>query len=87
MSVQREDLNRGLIAVPAADGIFLAWRLFRRETDGANETGLTGVDFIVYRNDEQIAVVTDSTNYLDRGGTRTGRFAFPPSSKSGALLR
>ncbi|MBQ3790496.1 MAG: rhamnogalacturonan lyase, partial [Lachnospiraceae bacterium] len=70
MSVQREELQRGLIAVLTERGVFLSWRLFLRETTGSNRTGLTGTDFIVYRNDQRIALVTDSTNYLDPEGRK-----------------
>lgn len=66
---QLEKLGRGLIAVPAADGIFLSWRMFIDEVTGWCETGLTGTDYAVYKNGQRIALVMDSTNYLDRDGT------------------
>ena len=78
MSEQREDMNRGLIAVQTKTGIFLSWRLFKREANGASDTGLTGVDFRVFRNGEPIAVVTDSTNYLDTDGRNTDRYCVEP---------
>ncbi len=65
---QLEKLGRGLVAVKTAEGIFLSWRLFKSEVTGHSETGLTGTDFLVYRNGECIAEVTDSTNYLDKKG-------------------
>ena len=68
-------MNRGLIAVKTNTGVFLSWRLFRRECTGASETGLTGADFAVFRNGEKIAVVTDSTNYLDTGGSENDRYS------------
>ena len=68
---QRERLNRGLIAVATKTGIFLSWRLMIEEVTGFNKTGMTGHDFQVYRNDELIATVTDSTNYLDIDGSST----------------
>ena len=66
---QLEKLNRGLIAVKAKTGIFLGWRLLLEEVDGYSKTGMTGADFIVFRNGKKIAVVTDSTNYIDTEGT------------------
>lgn len=75
---QLEKLGRGLVAVPAADGIFLSWRMFRDEVSGYSDTGLTGTDYAVYRGEERIALVTDSTNYLDREGKTTDRYRVVP---------
>ncbi|MBE5840814.1 MAG: rhamnogalacturonan lyase [Butyrivibrio sp.] len=71
---QRENLSRGLIAVKTNTGIFLSWRLFKREAFGHNDTGLTGVSFNVYRDGDLIANVNDSTNYLDKDGTERSRY-------------
>lgn len=68
--VQLEKLNRGLIAIAVKNGIFLSWRFLKEEATGYCETGLTGADFKIYRNGEEIAYVTDSTNYLDQNGTK-----------------
>ena len=58
---QAEDLGRGLAAVPAKDGgILVSWRYLG--TDSVNLT------FEVYRNDEKIADVSATTNYLDKDG-------------------
>ncbi|MGN0107893.1 MAG: stalk domain-containing protein [Hominilimicola sp.] len=58
---QAEDLGRGLVAVPAKDGgILVSWRYL-----GTDSSSLT---FEVYRNDEKIADVSDTTNYLDKDG-------------------
>ena len=70
-----EKLSRGLIAVRAGEGIFLSWRLFENEVNGYTDTGLSGADFIVYRNGKNIALVTDSTNFLDRDGKMNDRYA------------
>ncbi|MBR6155954.1 MAG: rhamnogalacturonan lyase [Lachnospiraceae bacterium] len=78
MNEQCEDMNRGLIAVQNKTGIFLSWRFFKREANGANTTGLTGVNFKVFRNGEPIAIVTDSTNYLDTDGKNTDRYCVEP---------
>ncbi|MEV6305332.1 rhamnogalacturonan lyase [Actinoplanes sp. NPDC051861] len=69
-----ERLDRGLVAVPTAEGVFLSWRLLKQEATGASATGLTGRNFPVYRDGRRIATVTDSTNYLDTGGTATSRY-------------
>ncbi len=63
-----EKLGRGLVACRCDDGIFLSWRFLRSEWKGHSDTGLTGRVFRVYRNGREIALVTDSTNYLDREG-------------------
>lgn len=75
---QLEKLNRGLIAVPREDGVFLAWRLFRDEAEGYSDTGLTGADFAVYRDGRPIALVKDSTNYLDWNGHKDAEYQVAP---------
>ncbi|WP_185971074.1 FIMAH domain-containing protein [Alkalicoccobacillus porphyridii] len=65
---QLEDLDRGLVAVSTDEGVFLSWRLMKDEVNGYSETGLTGVDFVVYRDGTKLNKVTDSTNYLDKEG-------------------
>lgn len=75
---QLEKLNRGLQAVKVKNGVFLSWRMFVEEADGYCKTGLTGTDYIVYRNDEAIATVTDSTNYLDTEGGSRDQYAVAP---------
>lgn len=74
-NVQLEKLNRGLVAVKVNTGIFLSWRMYLNEVEGSNATGLTGADYAIYRNDEKIAVVTDSTNYIDINGTNTDKYS------------
>lgn len=66
---QLEKLSRGLVVVKAKTGIFLSWRLMLDEVSGYSKTGLTGVDFNVYKNGKCIATVTDSTNFIDEAGT------------------
>ena len=75
---QIEDLDRGLVAVDTASGVFLSWRLLKSEATGSNATGLTGTDFVVYRNGKKIATVTDSTNYLDAAGTASSTYQVAP---------
>ncbi len=83
---QRENLNRGLVAVKTNTGIFLSWRLFKREATGYNETGLVGADFKVYRDGKQIAIVTDSTNYLDKDGNEKNRYSVELTSDNAEFL-
>lgn len=75
MNKQIEKLNRGLVAIKAKTGIFVSWRLFVTEVDGFAKTGLTGANFNVYRDGKKIATVTDSTNYLDKEGTDSSKYA------------
>jgi len=67
--MQLEYLDRGLAAVMTSEGVFLSWRLLASEASGHGERGLIGADFRLYRDGEPIALVTDSTNYMDPGGT------------------
>lgn len=71
---QIEDLTRGLVAVTTKTGIFLSWRLFLDEVTGYNLTGLTGMDYVVYKNDKKLVLVTDSTNYMDESGESTDEY-------------
>ncbi|WP_375163858.1 rhamnogalacturonan lyase family protein [Herbiconiux gentiana] len=73
-----EALDRGLVAAPTTDGVFLSWRLLKSEAYGASETGLTGADFAVYRDGTKIADVTDSTNLRDPDGTAASAYTVAP---------
>ncbi|WP_228080596.1 rhamnogalacturonan lyase [Streptomyces profundus] len=64
-----ERLDRGLTAISTDEGVFLSWRLLGPEATGHTETGVAGPDFVVYRDGEALTTVTDSTNFLDEGGT------------------
>ena len=72
---QLEDLDRGLVAIQTDDGVILSWRLLIGEASGSSETGLTGADFVVLRDGEPIATVTDSTNFLDADGTASSQYS------------
>lgn len=78
---QLEKLGRGLVAVAAAQGVFLSWRLFKSEVDGFCEEagGMTGVNFDVYKNGKIIAAVDSSTNYIDKSGTKNDEYAVAPA--------
>lgn len=77
-----DKLGRGLTAVQKTNGVYLSWRLLWDELDGGyTETGLTGVDFNVYKGETLLATVTDSTNYLDTGtvsGLTEGMYKIVP---------
>lgn len=75
---QLEALDRGLVAVSTTSGVFLSWRLLGSEATGATDTGLAGPDFAVYRDGEQIATVTDSTNFADAAGTASSQYTVAP---------
>jgi hypothetical protein len=72
--VQLDFLDRGLAAAGTSEGVFLSWRLLGHEATGSSATGLTGTDFNVYRDGQKLATITDSTNYLDAGGTATSEY-------------
>ena len=75
---QLEKLNRGLIAVKTKTGIFLSWRLFKGEVMGYTDTGLSGVNFAIYKNSERITTITDSTNFLDKNGGTEDFYSVAP---------
>lgn len=79
---QLEELRRGLVAVKTAQGVFLSWRLMRQEVQGSTKQRIIGADFDVYRNGEKIALVTDSTNYLDADGSETDTYAVAVAGES-----
>jgi hypothetical protein len=69
---QMEDLDRGVVAVKVADGVFVSWRMFGYEYDAKTPSN---VAYNLYRGTTKIATVTSSTNYLDDGGTATSTYA------------
>lgn len=69
-----EKLGRGLVACRTDGGIFLSWRFLRSEWQGHSSTGLTGKVFRVFRNGSPLALVSDSTNYLDPEGTLSDHY-------------
>ncbi len=66
---QLETLSRGLVAIPTKNGIFISFRMFLSEVSGYSQTGLTGMNYKIYKNNKELCVVEDSTNYLDATGT------------------
>ena len=68
---QMEDLDRGVVAVKVADGVYVGWRMMGYEY---NPTSAASVSYNVYRSGSKIANVTDSTNYLDASGTASSTY-------------
>ncbi len=79
---QLERLDRGLVAIQTAQGIFLSWRLLRHEVQGAMKARMLAPCFRVLRDDQEIACVSDSTNYLDPHGTAQSRYSVAADGKS-----
>lgn len=63
-SRQMEKLDRGLTAVKTSGGVYLSWRLLDSE-DARFGSAEKNVSFNVYRDDQKIAEVSDTTNYTD----------------------
>jgi hypothetical protein len=78
-AAQLESLDRGLVAVSTAEGVFLSWRLLKSESGPATATGVTSSSFAVFRDGERIATVADSTNYADPGGTSSSVYTVAPA--------
>ncbi len=74
-----EKIGRGLVAIKVNNGVFVTWRLLKDEVKGASDTGLTGVDFVVYRDGKKLATVTDSCNFLDKDGNESSIYAVAPA--------
>ena len=81
---QLEKLNRGLIAISTKEGVFLSWRMFLDEVTGYTETGMSGTDYYIYKNGKKLALVTDSTNYIDKEGTVQDTYAIAAVREGGA---
>lgn len=80
---QLEKLNRGLIAIATKEGVFLGWRMLLEEVSGYTATGMSGTDYVVYKNGVRLALVTDSTNYIDREGTLQDTYSVAAVSSDG----
>jgi rhamnogalacturonan endolyase len=65
---QMEDLNRGVVAVPASGGVYVGWRLFGYEPPT--------IGFNVYRNGTKVnsMPITSSTNLVDSGGSSSSEY-------------
>jgi len=65
---QAEKLNRGVVAVKVASGVFVSWRLLGTED--------LSVSFNLYRNGTKVNAtpITNSTNYQDTAGTTSSSY-------------
>jgi rhamnogalacturonan endolyase len=68
---QMEDLDRGLVAVSTADGVYVGWRMQGYEYDKT----AANVSYDLYRDGTKLASVVDSTNYLDEAGTAMSSYS------------
>ena len=62
-----EKLDRGLVAMKVAEGVFLSWRIFEWE-DPAFGTARKPLEFTLFRDGRPIAELTGKTNFLDKDG-------------------
>ena len=76
-----EQLDRGVAAVPVDGGIYLSWRLGSDE-DNVFGTANANTTFDIYRDGEKIATESDTTNYIDKDGTKNSVYAVVPSGES-----
>ncbi len=76
--IQLERLDRGLVAVDTSEGVFLSWRLLAPEVGGHTDSGLRGPQFRVHRDGDVIAIVRDSTNFLDEEGSADSEYRVVP---------
>ncbi|WP_437514818.1 rhamnogalacturonan lyase [Sorangium sp. So ce1099] len=69
---QMEDLDRGVVAVPTDGGIYVGFRLLGYDPDD--------IAFNVYRDGTKVneAPITDSTNFVDRGGSPSSVYTVRP---------
>jgi MYXO-CTERM domain-containing protein len=67
---QMENLDRGMVAVTVASGVYVGWRMLGYEYD----TTASNVAYNLYRDGTKIATVTDSANYLDASGTASSSY-------------
>ncbi|MGN0162774.1 MAG: bacterial Ig-like domain-containing protein, partial [Candidatus Ornithomonoglobus sp.] len=76
-----EDMNRGLAAVPISGGVYLSWRL-QADEDNRFGSGSENVSFDIYRDGVKIATESNTTNYIDAGGTASSEYAVVKSGES-----
>lgn len=67
-----ENLDRGVVAVAQADGVYVGWRMLGYEYD-RDHPGR--VSYHLYRDGSLIANVTQSTNFRDTGGSASSSYS------------
>ena len=75
---QMENLDRGLVAVKVAGGVYLGWRMLGYEYPAGSPSD---VSYNLYKDGTKLARVTDSTNYLDAAGTASSSYTVSPVIK------
>ena len=68
---QMEKLDRGVVAVKVAGGVYVGWRMFGTEYTGTD----SDTSYNLYKDGTLLKNVTDSTNYLDAAGTATSKYS------------
>lgn len=65
---QAEYLDRGVVALPSGNGIYISWRMLGDDP--------SNIGFNVYRNGNKITAspIASSTNYFDAGGTTSAAY-------------
>lgn len=69
---QMEDLDRGVVAVRDGNANYVGWRMLGYEYDAEAPSRVT---YNLYRDEELVASVTDSTNYLDEGASADAAYS------------
>jgi rhamnogalacturonan endolyase len=69
---QAEHLDRGVVALPSGNGVFISWRFL------GNDPG--DIAFNVYRNGTKVngSPITNSTNFQDASGTTSAAYTVRP---------
>jgi hypothetical protein len=67
---QMENLDRGVVAVKVAGGVYVGWRMLGTEYTGTD----SDTSYNLYKDGNLVKNVTDSTNYLDPVGTTTSKY-------------
>jgi hypothetical protein len=67
-----ENLDRGVVAVVQQGGIYVGWRMFGYEYDRDNPARIA---YNLYRDNNLITTVTNSTNFRDTGGAAGSAYA------------
>lgn len=69
---QMENLDRGVVAVKVSGGMYIGWRMFGYEY---SKTKPANIAYQVYKGEAKLALVTDSTNYLDPAGAADSTYS------------
>jgi rhamnogalacturonan endolyase len=73
--LQVERLDRGVVAVVVTGGVYVGWRMFGYEYDGANPMRIS---YNLYKNGTLLENVTNSTNVLDAAGNAQAMYTVRP---------